>query len=168
MKTKTLLAIAVTLGLTGVSYAEKPERDRKNRVDRPIPREILEKFDKDGDGKLSEDERKAARKELMEKHEAHRKEILAKYDTDGDGELSEEERKAMRKDFAKKFDKDGDGKLSDEEKEEMKKAMSERHGKRGDADKRKEHRKEHREERKEHRKEHREGGADEAPGVLGE
>lgn len=88
------------------------ERPKRGEGDRPIPPEILEKFDADKDGKLNEDERKAAR-------EAHLKE----FDKDGDGKLSEEERKAAHDareaKMLEKFDKDGDGKLSEEEKKDM-------------------------------------------------
>ncbi len=49
---------------------------------------MLKKFDKDGDGKLSTEERKA----LMKSRKA---EMLKKFDKDGDGKLSAEERKAM-------------------------------------------------------------------------
>ena len=50
---------------------------------------MMAKYDADGDGELSETERKAA-------HEARRAEVLAKFDADGDGELNEAERKAAR------------------------------------------------------------------------
>jgi Ca2+-binding EF-hand superfamily protein len=43
-------------------------------------------MDTDGDGQISEEERKAARKQRM----------LKRLDTDGDGEISEEERKAAK------------------------------------------------------------------------
>jgi Ca2+-binding EF-hand superfamily protein len=52
-------------------------------------KEMIAKFDKDGDGKLNEEERKAA-------HAAMEKEMLAKFDKDGDGKLSDEEKKAAR------------------------------------------------------------------------
>ena len=51
--------------------------------------EVLKEFDKDGDGKLNEEERKAA-------GEAMRKKLIEKFDKDGDGKLNEEERKAAR------------------------------------------------------------------------
>jgi hypothetical protein len=81
------------------------------------------KFDKDGDGRLSKEERKAM-------HEAHRKELLEKFDKDGDGKLSDDELKAAqdarmaerenrRRAMLQKFDKDGDGKLSEEERAAM-------------------------------------------------
>ncbi len=94
--------------------------------------EMIKKFDKDGDGKLSEDEKDAA-KAAMEKQ------MLEKFDKDKDGKLSEEEKEAakearraeMKKRMLEKFDKDKDGKLSDEEKAEMKKFMDEHKGKHG-------------------------------------
>ena len=52
-------------------------------ANRQPPAHIIEKFDKDGDGKLSDEERAEIRKEMM-----------AKFDKDGDGKLSPEERKA--------------------------------------------------------------------------
>ena len=48
--------------------------------------ETIKKFDKDGDGKLNEEEMKALR-------DAREKEWLEKYDTDKDGKLSDEERR---------------------------------------------------------------------------
>ena len=109
---KTLQAFTVVLGLlaTGstTSLAEEDKGKKKPRAERgerpegerrgpprggarQVPKEILEKFDKNGDGKLDEDERKEAQR-------ARRAEFLEKYDKDGDGELSEEERKAAMKD----------------------------------------------------------------------
>lgn len=98
-----------------------PDGPRHGRPEGPPPAEIIAKFDKDGDGKLSEDERaamKEARKTMME---ARKKEILAQFDKDGDGKLNDEEKaaakEARQKLMLEKFDKDGDGKLSKEEKE---------------------------------------------------
>ena len=111
---KTLQAFSVVLGLlaTGstTSLAEEDKGEKKPRAERgergegerrgqgqrrggprQVPKEILEKFDKNGDGKLDEDERKAAQR-------ARRAEFIKKYDKDGDGELNEEERKAAMKD----------------------------------------------------------------------
>jgi hypothetical protein len=95
---------------------DRPDRGEKGppggRGERPVPPEILEKFDLDKDGKLSPEERKAAR-------EAREKE----FDKDGDGKLNEQEREAMRDanraKMLERFDKDGDGKLSEEEKQSM-------------------------------------------------
>ncbi|MCP5536336.1 MAG: hypothetical protein H7A51_08905 [Akkermansiaceae bacterium] len=123
--TKTLMTgIAAAIALSMTANAEgdgkKGPRDGK-RPGGPHP-ELLKKFDKDGDGKLNEEERAAA-KEAME---ARRAAFIKKHDTDGDGKLSDEEKKAAREAIAakrkeihaavlKEFDKDGDGKLSEEE-----------------------------------------------------
>lgn len=55
---------------------------------------MLERFDTDGDGVLSDSEREAAREARRAEREAHHQAMLAKYDADGDGALSEEERQA--------------------------------------------------------------------------
>jgi len=85
--------------------------------------DFMKKYDKDGDGKLSEAERNAMRDNF-------RKEALKKYDKNGDGELSDEERQAMRRDRGgawreaterwrlQHFDLDADGKLSEAEEAE--------------------------------------------------
>ena len=122
MKTKTILtALALVAASTFAAHAqeEKPgEGGRERRGGggpRQVPAAVLKEFDKDGDGKLNEEEAKAAR-------EAAQKKMLEKYDTDKDGKLSDDERKAMREDFEakrkallEKYDKDKDGKLSPEE-----------------------------------------------------
>lgn len=83
---------------------------------RSVPPHILEKFDTDGDGELSDAERAAARETMEQKRAEH----IALYDTDGDGELSPEERAVARDErfeaiALERFDADGDGELSDEE-----------------------------------------------------
>jgi len=95
-----------------------------------LPEELVKKFDKDGDGKLSEEEKVAAVKTTH-------KGFMEKFDANKDGKLSYEELAKVKEDvkkimeerkqkMVKEFDKDGDGKWSDEEKEAMKKAMKER------------------------------------------
>ncbi|MEN8756293.1 MAG: EF-hand domain-containing protein [Akkermansiaceae bacterium] len=125
-----ITTIAVALATSLISYAEPPEGKGKGGPEgkkgpRPLPQEIVEKFDTDGDGKLNKEERKAA-------FEARKAEMLQKYDKDGDGKLSEDERKAAaadRKSAAiKRFDKDGDGQLSDEEKKAMREEIRKRRG----------------------------------------
>jgi len=94
MKTNTMIVIAAAFGLAGAAHAEEPRKDRPHR---DIPPEVIEKFDKDGDGKLNEEERQAARAAGKERMEAKRKEMIAKFDKDGDGELSDDEKAEMRK-----------------------------------------------------------------------
>lgn len=112
----------------------------------PLPAEWLKKFDQNGDGKLDEAERAAARKEFAKKHprfaqrmksgkrgpggeEFRRGYMLGKFDLNGDGKLDETERaaaraageKRMRANLEKQLqrlkaiDTDGDGKISDTE-----------------------------------------------------
>ena len=69
--------------------------------------EILKRFDKDGDGKLNDTERAAAKKAHEERggrpgqpgggDGKMREEILKRFDKDGDGKLNEEERAAAKK-----------------------------------------------------------------------
>lgn len=127
---KAAYNIIITSALIAVAAAQTPEGPKPERKGPPggPPAEIIAKFDKDGDGKLNDEEAKAAREAMQ----AKRKEAEAKFDKDGDGTLNEEERKAMmeerKKEMASKFDKDGDGKLSDEEKKAAREAMGGRPG----------------------------------------
>jgi Ca2+-binding EF-hand superfamily protein len=129
MKTKPFIIIAASIGIIGSAYAEEGKPERQHRK---LPPEILKKFDKDGDGKLNEEEREAAKAAREEMMKARKKEMLEKFDKDGDGKLSEEEekaaREAMRKRMLEKFDKDGDGELSEAERAEMRKEMGDRPG----------------------------------------
>ena len=74
-----------------------------------------QRFDEDGDGKLSPDERKRMQEERA-------KERLRRVDTDGDGKVSPAERKAAadanRAKRLKEADADGDGKISAAEREQ--------------------------------------------------
>ena len=58
------------------------------------PKEILAKFDKDGDGKLSREERRAMFDEARKKREA----LIKKYDADGDGKLNDAEKTKLIQD----------------------------------------------------------------------
>ena len=83
----TILALSLCFGLS----AEPEKKGKKGGSEgRPSREEMLKKFDKDGDGKLNEEERAA----LREEGQKRRKEIIAKFDKDGDGKLNEDERKA--------------------------------------------------------------------------
>ncbi len=65
------------------------------RIDKEYENELIRKHDTDKDGKLSEEEKRAAFDEMRRQG---RKQMLEKYDTDGDGELSRKERRAARRD----------------------------------------------------------------------
>ena len=58
-----IIVMLVVLVASGAAFAEENERQR------PTKKQILEKFDTDGDGKLSESERKAAREAMKKKRE---------------------------------------------------------------------------------------------------
>jgi Ca2+-binding EF-hand superfamily protein len=122
-----MLAILAS-GATAQDAAPAPAEGFPPRAN--LRAEAFKQFDKDGDGKLNEEERKAmmdARKAQGEKFRAEREKA---FDKDGDGKLNDEEKAAMlaankermeqfRKEREKAFDKDGDGKLSDEERKAM-------------------------------------------------
>jgi Ca2+-binding EF-hand superfamily protein len=98
---------------------------------------MTEKFDKDGDGKLSAEEKTAAKAEFKEKMAVHKAKFMANLDANGADALSEEDMAAMKDaamemmaghkaKFMEKFDKDGDGELSEEEKTAAKAARKEK------------------------------------------
>lgn len=109
--------------------SENQEMGKQQQAD------ILKRFDKNGDGKLDEDE-KAAAKEYNRETSAGRqgkarerlsKKALEKFDKNGDGKLDEAERaEAIETDprLVKRFDKDGDGKLNDAEKAAAREAFA--------------------------------------------
>ena len=111
-------------GLCMLLSLANPEKGKKKggpSGDRPSREEIIKKFDKDGDGKLSDEEKAEARKTMMSKRKMPPF-VIKKFDKDGDGELNDEEKAAARAEMAArkkevmaKFDKDGDGKLNEEE-----------------------------------------------------
>ena len=89
---------------------------------------LLENFDLDGDGDLSESEMDAARDARRAHHRERFEARLAEADTDGNGELSREEKLAARElhrervqerrdEIRSQFDLNGDGRLGDEERE---------------------------------------------------
>lgn len=116
MKATTLITLGILAGSVSFAAAQDKPAERPQRGgDRPVPAEVLKKFDKDGDGKLSEEERKAFQEE-------RKAEALKKYDKDGDGKLSDEEKKAQQEDLAAKrkaltdkYDANKNGKLDPEE-----------------------------------------------------
>ncbi len=117
---KTIPCLLITAMLGGTAFAEEAKRERPER---PIHAAALKKFDKDGDGKLSEDEKAEMRRVMGERRDARQQEILKRFDADGDGTLSEDERKLVRetihKEMLAKYDADGDGKLDQTERAAM-------------------------------------------------
>lgn len=93
MKFKTLTFAIAALAIPSLAFAEDgEEKGKKGKHCKEHREAILEKFDADGDGKLSEEERETAKAAMK----AKRKELLEKYDVDGDGKLNAEERQAAK------------------------------------------------------------------------
>jgi len=101
-----LLAVAVMMvsGFAVSSFAGDNQRHPE------MHKKILEKFDKDGDGKLNEEERAAAKAAFQEKHPDAKEKVLAYFDKDGDGKLNEEERAAAKAAHEKRAEKRGERK----------------------------------------------------------
>jgi Ca2+-binding EF-hand superfamily protein len=87
MKITLFAVITAIIGLAVASGTPEKEEGRKDRG-KPGIKQWIEKFDKNGDGKLDEAERKAA-------GEARKKMLLEKFDKNKDGKLCAEERKAV-------------------------------------------------------------------------
>ncbi|NIA22396.1 MAG: hypothetical protein GWP05_10635, partial [Anaerolineaceae bacterium] len=98
MKLHRIAATLLALGLLATTALAQDEaqgqqrRRRRRQLPPQVRKKILEKFDANGDGELSQEERQAARKALFEK-----------IDTDGDGKLSDEERQAARQEFRQRM-----------------------------------------------------------------
>lgn len=132
---KLVLTAILTATVSTVSlYAEDPAAGTGANTNFPArvnPRaDMLKKYDKDGDGKLNEQERAAMMQDRKDTMEKRRLEQEKAFDKNGDGKLDDAERKAMMdarqaqrdqmiKEREKEFDKDGDGKLNDEERKAM-------------------------------------------------
>jgi hypothetical protein len=125
-----LLLTFISMICLSIGLSAKPEKKGKgDKSGRPSREEILKKFDKDGDGNLSDEEKAEIRKTMANRTPpAH---ILEKFDKDGDGKLSDEEKAGMRKEMMAKFDKDGDGKLSPDERKAAIEARSKGAGGKG-------------------------------------
>ncbi len=117
-----------------------------------MKRKMLEKFDADKDGKLSDTEKEAMKAEMKNRHGKRGnhpegmpkfgnkrgerpqgkmpQQLLEKFDTDKDGQLNDTEKEAMKDSMKKRFDTDKVGKLSDEEKKALREARPDKkHGK---------------------------------------
>ncbi len=83
-----LVVIAVSFGIVAKNlFIEEDDGYRSSRE-----RALIKKFDKDGDGELNREERKA----IEEAEAKERLEYLKKFDRDGDGKISREEKEAAR------------------------------------------------------------------------
>jgi Ca2+-binding EF-hand superfamily protein len=138
----TRLAPSATLFLILASAIASQAQDMTARAARKAE-ELLKLFDKNGDGKLDDDERAEAKEQMMKEQvdrqmaraaalpgglEQFRVEALQLFDLNRDGRLDDEERSTAKKfaaareagnggadELNKRFDKNGDGSLDAEE-----------------------------------------------------
>jgi len=89
---KTLLTIILGLSLGGL-LAQAADGEAKPKPAPALP-DWVKKYDKNGDGKLDQEERAALQKDRQA-------EMLKKYDKNGDGKLDKEERAALNADKKK-------------------------------------------------------------------
>ena len=89
MKTKLMIGMMVFFGIAAASGASGKKEDKKHQEKLRI-KQLIERFDKDKDGKLNAEERAAASK-------ARKAEILKKFDKDKDGKLNKAERQELIK-----------------------------------------------------------------------
>lgn len=98
------LAFVTPLAMAEPGGGKKPGGDKggKKRPEggRPDRAATLAKYDADGDGKLSEDERVTMLKDRLKENEKFAEMFTKRADTDGDGELSDEEIKAAAAKFS--------------------------------------------------------------------
>ena len=110
---KKIMILSMVLGALPMMAQEADQKDTPETGGREAHRaRLIKKFDKDGDGKLNEEE-----KAEMQKFIEERRKNGGAHGGRGNGK---------RKELIDKFDKDGDGKLSEEEKAEMQKFIEER------------------------------------------
>ena len=107
----TLIATLLFAFFSATAHAEQAGTTPPNGQAHPA---LLKKCDKDGDGKLNQEERGMAREmceKRVEEFKAKHPKAFAKCDKDGDGKLNAEERSHLRKCLAKhRGDGKGDGK----------------------------------------------------------
>lgn len=153
---KWAAGITLALGMVWGGLAQADEgaeaQAKAKPAGKPDRAALMKRFDKNSDGKLDDEERKALREAMAERGGPARKPgapggfdreaLLKKFDKDGDGKLSDAEREAARKErpgrpgaggqrpdrdaILKRFDKDGDGQFSDEEKAAAREAFQKR------------------------------------------
>jgi len=109
---KKALFITLGLALSGV-FAQAADGEAKPAAP-PSREEIIKKYDKNGDGKLDQEERAA----FMKDRQA---ESLKKYDKNGDGKLDETELQARREDARKQREAAQARRAADQKQKEEKK-----------------------------------------------
>jgi len=99
MKTKLLTTIPLFLSTTLFGTPDLKDNDEKTSF--PIRDHILNRFESDGDGKLSKNERTNLRKKMQGRKE----QLMQKFDANGDGTLNDEEWSKIRKAFQERKSK---------------------------------------------------------------
>jgi hypothetical protein len=123
MKLAVVVAIgALLVGLTGVASADTPPQRP-----RPLKQLLLQKFDRNHDGKLGPRERKHAAKALHKlarrlenapdgnDRGQKRQKFIRRFDINGDGNVGPGEMPPALADELRPLDRDGDGWLQDDE-----------------------------------------------------
>ena len=126
--TAALCTVFVLASTAQADPGDGPGRHGGRRGIPPQLREkLLEKFDTNGDGKLDETERAAAKVAMQAKRAERKQQVLERFDADGDGQLNEAERAAAKAAFKAKmkerFDENGDGQLDETERAALKRAV---------------------------------------------
>ncbi|MDF3130360.1 hypothetical protein P0Y35_14225 [Kiritimatiellaeota bacterium B1221] len=88
LMTAVLAGWVLPMAVMAEDSAEKKEYRKKKPN-----KEMMKKYDADGDGTISAEEKAA----MMKDKKAKKAEFMKKYDTDGDGKLSMEEKAEMKK-----------------------------------------------------------------------
>jgi Ca2+-binding EF-hand superfamily protein len=116
--TQTVLVIATA----AISLGVNPSAVRA-QADRPQYQELLKRFDRDGDGRLNEQERQLMRQEVQKRSSQNnanrpsREEVIKRYDKNGDGRLDAQELAALRAQIAKTRDGAGNRPSNDNRRE---------------------------------------------------
>jgi hypothetical protein len=107
LKLALLISAPLVAGATTYAVAQGDGAPKK---------ELMQKFDKNADGKLDDAERADMKAAFAARRAGRHQEMLAQFDTNKDGKLDDAERAAMRDARAterfKAMDTNGDGKLS--------------------------------------------------------
>ncbi len=107
--------------------AERPRAERPNWAERPSREEMLRRFDADGDGVLSEEERATARETLRKERQARQQEPQQEPRGGARPERPERPERPSREEMLRRFDADSDGVLSEEERATARETLRKEH-----------------------------------------
>lgn len=123
------LALVTTLGLGGAAYAD-PARPEAGRPRGQLHQLLLERFDRNHDGRLEPQERRRAIRTLRrlarrlamqerraENQGARPRGLARRFDTSGDGVVGPEEMPRGRAHRLRPLDRNGDGQLDDRDRQ---------------------------------------------------